>query len=254
MPEASVGMVRGRALLAGALLFLASFLTLTAIVTHHQFDSADRLARAVVHRPGSPLFLSAMEAASFLGGHVGQLTVICFGSLALSRRRRRVWGLSLPIVMAGAGLIQLVAKWAIDRPRPNLDPWGFPSAHVLSLVVLCGYVAYIIGTSRAGRSWGRLAAGVAVAVVATVAYSRMYLDAHWLSDVLGGLSMGLAYLLLVIWITRSTTTLWQVPVLRAVLTDLPSLELPDGSAISSLLAAPDGVAEAGANLPLVSSV
>jgi hypothetical protein len=32
-----------------------------------------------------------------------------------------------------------------------------------------------------------------------VAYSRMYLDAHWLSDVLGGLTAGLAYLLVAIW-------------------------------------------------------
>jgi membrane-associated phospholipid phosphatase len=36
------------------------------------------------------------------------------------------------------------------------------------------------------------------AIVATVAYSRMFLDAHWISDVLGGFTMGLAYLLAVL--------------------------------------------------------
>jgi membrane-associated phospholipid phosphatase len=101
--------------------------------------------------------------------------------------------------MAGAGVLQATAKWVVDRPRPNLDPWGFPSAHVLSLVVLLGYVAYVLATSNAAQRWRRLGAGGCAAVVCMVAYSRMYLDAHWLSDVLGGFTIGLAYLLFALW-------------------------------------------------------
>jgi undecaprenyl-diphosphatase len=143
-----------------------------------------------------------MEGASFLGGHPGQIAVILLASGVLWSRRRR-WALALPVVMAGAGLIQLLAKWHFDRPRPNLDPWGFPSAHVLSLVVLFGYLAYVLGGSAARRRWRALAVSGCPAVVCTVAFSRMYLDAHWLSDVLGGMSAGLAYLLLAIWLVGS---------------------------------------------------
>jgi hypothetical protein len=46
-----------------------------------------------------------------------------------------------------------------------------------------------------------------VGIVGTVAYSRMYLDAHWLSDVLGGLTVGLAYLLVAIWVIHSAPRL-----------------------------------------------
>ena len=110
--------------------------------------------------------------------------------------RRRRWALALPLVMAGVGIIQFLAKWAVDRPRPNLAPWGFPSAHVLSLVVLCGYLAYVVSAGRAQAGTGqRRAWRMAAAVVGTVAYSRMYLDAHFLSDILGGFTAGLAYLL-----------------------------------------------------------
>ena len=116
------------------------------------------------------------------------------------RRRRRRWALALPLVMAGAGILQLVAKWAVDRPRPNLDPWGFPSAHVLTVVVLFGYLAYVIGTSKTRRNLG---VALWAAIVCTVAFSRMYLDAHWLSDVLGGFAIGLAYLLAAIWVIGS---------------------------------------------------
>jgi undecaprenyl-diphosphatase len=142
-----------------------------------------------------------METASSLGGYPGQIVVVCVFSGMLWGRES--WGLALPLVMAGAGILQLAAKWAIDRPRPNLDPWGFPSAHVLSLVVLCGYLAYVLATSQARDRWRTLGVAFCASAVGIVAFSRMYLDAHWLSDVLGGFSVGLAYLLAVIWLLSS---------------------------------------------------
>jgi membrane-associated phospholipid phosphatase len=193
----------GRKWAIGAMAFLLGFLALATLVIGDGLSGLDQLVRGLVHRPGPPLFHSSMEAASFWGGHTGQAGVILVASVAFWQRRRW-WALSLPIVMAGAGMLQLVAKWAVARPRPNLDPWGFPSAHVLSLVVLLGCLAYIVATSDMRRGWRRLGVSTCGALVCTVAYSRMYLDAHWLSDVLGGLTIGVAYLLGVIWLHSRT--------------------------------------------------
>jgi undecaprenyl-diphosphatase len=199
--------VRGRVLLAGALASLAAFVALTAIVTEQQFDGIDGIARAFVHRPEYAALRSSMELASFLGGQPGQIVVIVLGSILLWWRRQRLLACALPLVMAGAAIVQLSAKWAIDRPRPNLDPWGFPSAHVLTMVVLAGFIAYVIGTSSARQRVRALAIASCGIVVAIVAVSRMYLDAHWLSDVLGGASVGCAYLLAAIWLIQSLPTL-----------------------------------------------
>ncbi|MGH7267676.1 MAG: phosphatase PAP2 family protein, partial [Candidatus Rokuibacteriota bacterium] len=221
--------------LAGGLVCLVAFLVLTAIVTRDGFRAADALARALVEQWSHGSLRSFMEAASYVGGHPGQISVILLGSVALWPRHRR-WALSLPVVMAGAGLLQLTAKWAVERPRPNLDPWGFPSAHVLTLVVLLGYIAYVVGGSSARRAWRTLAVGACVAIVATVAYSRMYLNAHWLSDVLGGGMAGLAYLLLAICLIRSMP-------LAARPRFAPASErtgLDDVSAAARALAAPTG--------------
>jgi len=185
--------------LAGAGAFLAGFVALVVLVNGDRLGALNEFSRALVHQPGPRLLQSAMEAASFWGGRPGQIAVVLMGSLVLWPQRRG-WALSLPLVMTGAGVLQLTAKWAVDRPRPNLDPWGFPSAHVLSLVVLLGCIAYLLGTSRLHRGWRLLGAVSCAAVVLVVGYSRMYLDAHWLSDVLGGLTMGLAYLLAIIWV------------------------------------------------------
>jgi membrane-associated phospholipid phosphatase len=199
MSEASSGRSRSLVLLGGGFICLAGFLLLTGFVTQNTLVDTDRLARAFVHQSHHPLLGPVMEAASSLGGHPGQVAVILLASAMLWSRRRR-WALALPAVMAGAGVLQYLAKWALDRPRPNLDPWGFPSAHVLTLVVLCGYLAFVLAASTVRGRWRALAVSGCLATVCTVAYSRMYLDVHWLSDVLGGMSGGVAYLLLAVWL------------------------------------------------------
>jgi membrane-associated phospholipid phosphatase len=202
MTEGSPGRARGGVLLGGGIICLTGFAILTAIVTRDILVSTDQLARTFVRQSHHPFLAPLMEGASFLGGHPGQIAVILLASAILWSRRRR-WALALPVVMAGAGLIQFLAKWHFDRPRPNLDPWGFPSAHVMTLVVLFGYLAYVLAGASGRRRWRALAVSGCPAIVCTVAYSRIYLDAHWLSDVLGGMSGGLAYLLLAIWFIGS---------------------------------------------------
>jgi membrane-associated phospholipid phosphatase len=187
---------------SAGLLCLAAFLILTIAVIQQRFDGLDRTSRSFVHQDQGPRLQVLMEGASVAGGQPGQLAVLGIGCMVLWRRRT-IWALTLPLAMAGVGVVQFSAKWAMNRPRPNLHPWGFPSAHVLSLVVLCGLLAFMVGQTQRGRRWRLLAAGIAGGIVAIVAYSRMYLDAHWLSDVLGGFTAGLAYLLFVIWLMES---------------------------------------------------
>jgi membrane-associated phospholipid phosphatase len=208
MPQA-VGVGSDRAVLQGGLLCLLAFLSLTFLVTQHRFDRADQAARGMVHQTRHPAIAGFMEHASFFGGQPGQVAVLIVGVVALWARRRR-WALALPVVMAGVGVVQFVAKWAVHRPRPNLAPWGFPSAHVLSLVVLCGFLAYVVCLDRPRPARSRAALVACAAVVGTVAYSRMYLEAHFLSDVLGGFSAGLAYLFFAIWAIRSAPSLGEM--------------------------------------------
>ena len=176
---------------AGAVASFLGFLALTAFVSHHGLDGTDQVVRVLVHRPALALLRPAMEAVSFAGGKAGQIVVVSVAAALLWRRRRR-WSVALPLVMLGVGLLEPMLKWAVDRPRPNLDPWGFPSGHVMSVAVLSGYLIHVGGGS--GRR--RAACGALwAAIVGTMAFSRIYLDAHWLSDVVGGFTIGLAYLL-----------------------------------------------------------
>jgi membrane-associated phospholipid phosphatase len=188
------GLTLSRPLLAVTALCLASFLVMALIAAAQQFSELDHHARALVQRTQLPLMDFAMLGVSSLGEDYGVLALITAGVALLWTRSRR-WAVALPLLMAGTGALQLVAKWAVDRPRPNLAAWGFPSGHVLSLVVFFGLMAYLLSMSTLTARRRRLGFASCLAIVLAVGFSRLYLEAHWVSDVAGGFTLGIAYLL-----------------------------------------------------------
>ncbi|HSE04966.1 MAG TPA: phosphatase PAP2 family protein, partial [Methylomirabilota bacterium] len=177
--------VRSR-LMAGALGLLTAHLVLAISAVQQQLMPLDRSIRDWV-RPFRSRWLDlSMQTVSFLGEPAGLIPLILIASAVLWRASRR-WALLVPALMAGTGVLQLVGKWAVDRPRPNAAPWGFPSGHVLSLAVFFGVVAFLLVTLSAPRRRWRITACFACGLaLGLVAASRIYLDMHWLSDVIGG--------------------------------------------------------------------
>ena len=201
----SVRRVTRNGLLVGALGLLATYLVLAVGAAQHQFLPADGAVRAWVQPLRSDSLDLSMEMVSLLGEPAGLIPLILLVSAALWRVSRR-WALLLPALMAGTGALQLVGKWAADRPRPNAAPWGFPSGHVLSLAVFFGVLAFLLVTRSSRRRWRITACFACGAAVGLVAASRIYLDAHWLSDVIGGFTLGTGYLLSALWATRTMAT------------------------------------------------
>ncbi len=93
---------------------------------------------------------------------------------------------------------QIALKRILERPRPQppLVPFwsgaGYPSGHALSaLCISLGWLLWLrwhaVGLRRAQLTAVR---GALVAWPLLVGASRIYIDAHWTSDVLGGLLFG----------------------------------------------------------------
>jgi undecaprenyl-diphosphatase len=218
--------VRPPALLFGALLSITVFLVLAAPASQQHWFDAERVMRDQVGLVRGPALGDAMVAVSALGQASGLVPLIALVSLVLWRGRRP-WALTLPVLMAGTGVLQYLAKWAVDRPRPNLAPWGFPSGHVLSLVVFFGLLVYVLHAVRARRQWRWLSVAGGGAVVLTVAFSRMYLDMHWLSDVVGGLLLGVSYLLFAVWLVEGARRRRRAKPSEAVAVAPPAVAEPE---------------------------
>jgi len=197
-----VGRGKPRRLLSSAVVSLVGYLALAVFAAQQQLFALDYGTETWVRLLRSEALNLPMALVTRLGDNIGVIMLIAIGTAILWRINRR-WALALPVLMAGAGALQWIAKALVGRPRPNLAPWGFPSGHVLSLVVFFGLMVYLIAmASSRRRSWRVLACAVTTLPVIVVAFSRLYLDKHWLSDLVGGLTVGLAYLLLAIWVVE----------------------------------------------------
>ena len=191
-----------RYLLSGAAISLCGYTLLAVLAAHQALAGLDYGVRTWVALMRYRFLNLPMQVLTGLGDSVGLIALIGLGMAVLWRSSRR-WAIALPFLMLGAGVLQFLMKWGANRPRPNDAPWGFPSGHVLSLAVFFGLVIWLVATaSRRRRRWRIAAAAVSGAAVVAVAFSRLYLDKHWISDLAGGLMAGMAYLLLAIWVVE----------------------------------------------------
>ncbi|HET6505265.1 MAG TPA: bifunctional DedA family/phosphatase PAP2 family protein [Baekduia sp.] len=126
--------------------------------------------------------------------HLGSLTVVLIGlvaTLAVLLTRRRI---NEAVTLAGGMLLTYVAvhvaKDVVDRPRPegalvSTDGMSFPSGHA---AYAFAWIAMAVVLTRTLPGLARTTAAIVVAVVVAVVVglTRIYLRAHFLSDVVGG--------------------------------------------------------------------
>jgi undecaprenyl-diphosphatase len=104
--------------------------------------------------------------------------------------------------MAGNAVILAVVKTLVHSARPlnelmSNEGFSFPSGHTAGCIVFCGLLTYF-GWQHWKSSKAKVSSSmIFVAIASVVGFSRIYLNAHWVSDVLGG------YLLGVFWLTFS---------------------------------------------------
>jgi len=208
--QQAITSTRGRGLLAAILLSFLVFVALAASAAQGGFLQVDHDARALLQITRQALLDEPMRLVSRLGDSSGLIPLIGLGVGCLWWRHR-AWALALPALMIGTGVLQFVSKWAVDRPRPNLQEWGFPSGHVLSVVVFFGLMMYLLCLPARGRIRRWLGGALCGGAVVCVAFSRVYLEAHWVSDVAGGFTLGLAYLLFAIWLAEAMAAVRQHP-------------------------------------------
>ncbi len=156
----------------------------------------------------NPVFASGMRWISALGDTwIGVIIVGMVCALYVSRRQ----SLEAFFILATLSNFALTSflKVLVARPRPPdffMDPadflssvnqYSFPSGHVLFFVVFFGFVTYLAWIHQTGLSRLMVIAACG-ALVMLIGPSRIYLGAHWASDVMGSYIIGILWLFVLV--------------------------------------------------------
>jgi membrane protein DedA with SNARE-associated domain/membrane-associated phospholipid phosphatase len=137
--------------------------------------------------------------------HLAGVAAIAAGSLAAITysllKRRFDYLVAYVSAILGGGVLLLVLKVAVHRVRPitgtsliSVGGWSFPSGHAMMSVVFYGMILYFV--IRNISSWKlRVFAAITVAfIIFLLGLSRIYLQVHYMSDILAGYMGGLFWL------------------------------------------------------------
>jgi undecaprenyl-diphosphatase len=198
--SATKRIVAGFAAMVACLLVLA---ILAATIRRQQLNGLDAEITPFLHGLASPALDTVMQGATFLGSDPVLLAVLALAVVCLvALRRPRRESLFLGVALGGSIALNQAMKLIFERARPQLDwahiqtDYSFPSGHSMNSLVLYLSVALLIWIIR-GRQAGLVAVAGAVILALAIGISRIYLGYHYFTDVVGGFTAGLLWLLIV---------------------------------------------------------
>jgi undecaprenyl-diphosphatase len=189
----------------GAVVVLAALFGAIAedVATGDPLVKRDQAIAASLHAHGHPIVVAFLMKLTQLHSVAGvSVLALAFGAY-LAWRRAWYWLLTLALALPGGMVMNTLLKQAFQRARPTFDDplltltsYSFPSGHTAGATLFYGVLAAYLLTQvrtpllRAGCVTG------AVLMVALVGFSRMYLGAHYLSDVLAAAAASACWLVL----------------------------------------------------------
>jgi membrane protein DedA with SNARE-associated domain len=205
------------AMLAVMLLLLGWgwFALLMAVVAHGEPLMVDLAVHHAMLALRNPLADYPMAALASLGAWQVLLPATAAGmGYLVWRRRWMAAGHWLAALAFGLALCKLLgATVDVVRPPDASSGFGFPSVSVTMATITFGFFAVLIARELPGRTrvWPYLLSGI---IVSLIGFARIYLGAHWLSDVIGGMLFGLFWLLVlgIAYRRRFNRSFWVKPV------------------------------------------
>lgn len=196
-----------------AILLLLSFILLAIFVSNNPINEFDISISRFVQQFRNPALDQLMIWISAFGNVAVAFVAIVITSLLFYIFKYKREALFI-IAISFTGLITLSLKFLFSRPRPtnqhvtlieSYQNHSFPSGHTLSYVVFFGFLIVLMQQLKSIPTYLRN-------IISLFAYfmfivgplSRIYLGAHWFTDIIGGLLIGLLYLIFLIYYYRKS--------------------------------------------------
>ena len=156
----------------------------------------------------SPLFNRLMQGVSDLGDQAFAVALTTIAMVTFALRHKWLEAIFM-LATTSSVLLTFVLKDLIQRTRPfplaqntiglihSINEYSYPSGHVLFFVVFFGFFAYLAWMHFAGRV-RVIVITICIALIVLIGPSRVFLGAHWASDVVGSYIIGAIWLFVLI--------------------------------------------------------
>lgn len=180
----------------------AVFISIKVAMSSH-FWIDEKVAGLFSHVPDSviPFFIQVTEMGDKKG--IGVVALLALAWLLL-RKRNYVGAAVLALSVAIGNEVSKLIKDLFDRPRPDLEhlvdvkSYSFPSGHAMVGIIVYFMIAYLIMEDVKSRAGKIIIAMITAILLLLIGASRIILQVHYPTDVLGGYAFG--YLWVVMWI------------------------------------------------------
>lgn len=160
----------------------------------------------------TPVFTSMAVFFSTVGGTTITPILITIAIVALFLMKRWRFGLLSVAAIAGSTILQTIFKNGLDRVRPTnsletivqgVYQGGFPSGHAITATVFFCLLVYSYKGDIKHRGTKYTVITLFTSFFVIIGFSRIYLNVHWFSDVIGGMALGIFWFMLVVLVEKA---------------------------------------------------
>lgn len=183
-------------------LLLAFFGVVEDVVNHESIVSFDTRFANLLHEYRSPALVKVFLWITLLGKAKFVLVTSLAATALFWIWNRKRYILPFWLTLGGSYLVIFLGKIVIHRQRPlevgvyHEAFYSFPSGHAAIAAAVYGFIAYCV-IRHVGTWRNRLNLSfVAIVLIASIGFSRLYLGVHFISDILGGYLLGSLWLII----------------------------------------------------------
>ena len=138
-----------------------------------------------------------LKGITFFGSVLG-IIIISIILFIFFHDKKELFSLYLAIILST--ILNVIIKLLVNRPRPELihlvdeNTSSFPSGHAMASLTFYGYLIYLLWNCDCQKKWKVLGLILLSTLILAIGYSRIYLNVHYLSDVLAGYLISFIFL------------------------------------------------------------
>ncbi len=179
--------------------FLVLFIINSVLVVNNKFLKIDESIHNFIIRYSSEITTKVMKTFTFLGStpFIIGLCILLFVLFIIFKKKSTAYKCAGVLIIST--LINNVVKVIIRRPRPEYitvveKTFSYPSGHTMASTTLYGFLIYYIWHENFDKNYKILFTIILSIIPVLVGISRIYLGAHYFSDVIGGAFLSIAIL------------------------------------------------------------